>query len=846
MSRFFELSDGKLSVSGVTLLSDVPDNVSLTGFSSICQTSDAPLPLFEKVQSISSRGGFLGYTKDEPSALSKNSLGKFNGRKFVSIFRFKTWWSTMWVGNSGSDLQVETQWVLIEVPEIQSYVLILPSIEGKFRSALHPGADGHVMLWAESGSTKERTSSFDQIAYVHVSDNPYSLMQEAYSALRVHLNTFRLLGEKSLPSAVDKFGWCTWDAFYVTVDTTGIWHGVKDFVEGGITPRFLIIDDGWQSINFDDENPLEDSKNLLFGGTQMMARLYRFMENEKFRRYKGGSLLSPNAPSFNPKRTKILISKFTELEQVEKARDKAIQSGVTEVSDFESKIEDLKQQCNDIMYGEQDSGGNEGSKSCSCSKSENVGFKAFTSDLRTRYKGLDDIYVWHALCGAWGGVRPGATHLDAKIEPVFPSPGLKGTMNDLAVVKIVKGSIGLVNPAQATEFYDSMHSYLAKVGITGVKVDVIQSLEYVCEEYGGRVELQKAYYKGLSDSLVKNFNGTGLIASMQQCNDFFFLGTWQISLGRVGDDFWFQDPNGDPMGVYWLQGVHMIHCAYNSMWMGQTTQPDWDMFQSDHQCAKFHAGSRAICGGPVYVSDSIAGHDFDLIKNLVFPDGTIPRCQHFALPTRDCLFQNPLFDGETILKIWNLNKFGGVIGLFNCQGAGWDPKEQKIRSYPQFYKPMSGSAHVTDVEWDQKKEAAKMGEAEEYAVYLNQAEQLLLMTPKSDPIHLTIQPSSFEIFSFVPIKKLGSDTKFAPVGLTNMFNSEGTIQELYYSEGGDEINVKIKIKGGGKFLAYSSGKPEKSYLNGVEVGFEWSGDGKLTLDVPWIEDIGISDLGFAF
>lgn len=66
----------------------------------------------------------------------------------------------------------------------------------------------------------------------------------------------------------------------------------------------------------------------------------------------------------------------------------------------------------------------------------------------------------------------------------------------------------------------------------------------------------------------------------------------------VRDDFWFEDPNGDPMGVYWLQGVDMIHCSYNSLWQGQFIQPDWDMFQSDHLCAEFHAGSRAICGDP--------------------------------------------------------------------------------------------------------------------------------------------------------------------------------------------------------------------------------------------------------
>lgn len=62
----------------------------------------------------------------------------------------------------------------------------------------------------------------------------------------------------------------------------------------------------------------------------------------------------------------------------------------------------------------------------------------------------------------------------------------------------------------------------------------MQSIEYVSEEYGGRVELAKAYYDGLTDSIIKNFNGNGIIASMQQCNDFFFLGTKQVSMARAG------------------------------------------------------------------------------------------------------------------------------------------------------------------------------------------------------------------------------------------------------------------------------------------------------------------------
>lgn len=379
----------------------------------------------------------------------------------------------MWVGNNGSNLQMETQWVLLDVPELSSYVLILPLIEGKFRSALHPGEDGHVLLCAESGSTQVKASSFNSIAYVHICDNPYNLMKEAFTALRVHLNTFRLLEEKSVPSMVNKFGWCTWDAFYLTVEPVGIWHGLKEFAEAGISPRFLIIDDGWQSIKFDGENPGEDAKNLVLGGTQMTARLHRFQECDKFSKYEGGSLLGSNAPSFDPKRPKMLINKAIEIEHAEKARDKAIQEGVTELSLFETKINNLKRQLGQMFTSEEEDGSNLLSGGSVNSGEEEVGMKAFTKDLRKQFKVLDDIYVWHALCGAWGGVRPGSTHLNAKVIPATVSPGLDGLMNDLAVVKIVEGGIGLVHPDQADDLYESMHSYLAEVGITGVKVDVI-------------------------------------------------------------------------------------------------------------------------------------------------------------------------------------------------------------------------------------------------------------------------------------------------------------------------------------------------------------------------------------
>lgn len=62
----------------------------------------------------------------------------------------------------------------------------------------------------------------------------------------------------------------------------------------------------------------------------------------------------------------------------------------------------------------------------------------------------------------------------------------------------------------------------------------VQLLEMLSEDFGGRVELSKDYYKALTASVRKHFNGNGVIASMEHCNDFMFLGTEAIALGRVG------------------------------------------------------------------------------------------------------------------------------------------------------------------------------------------------------------------------------------------------------------------------------------------------------------------------
>ncbi|WVZ49902.1 hypothetical protein U9M48_001222, partial [Paspalum notatum var. saurae] len=218
-----------------------------------------------------------------------------------------------------------------------------------------------------------------------------------------------------------------------------------------------------------------------------------------------------------------------------------------------------------------------------------------------------------------------------------------------------------------------------------------------------------------------------------------------------------------------------------------------------------------------YIKDTenllgVGDHDFVLLRRLVFPDGNVPRCLHYALPspTRGCMFKNPFIDHQTVLKIWNLNKFGGVIGAFNCQGTGWDPVEHRVRGYSHCYKPVSGEVRPADVEWSQREDTAAMAIAASYTVYRCQTEERLLMTPSSEAIQFTLQPSSFELFAITPVTTIGGGAikvRFSPIGLVDLLNCGGPIADVQYSGGGE---VRMKVKGEGRLLVYSDVKRRRA------------------------------------
>jgi raffinose synthase len=318
--------------------------------------------------------------------------------------------------------------------------------------------------------------------------------------------------------------------------------------------------------------------------------------------------------------------------------------------------------------------------------------------------------------------------------------------------------------------------------------------------------MMQAYHEALEGSVQTHFQGN-LINCMSCANEMFYS-LLNSTVTRTSTDFWPNRPES--------HGLHLYCNAQVSAWFGEFAQPDWDMFQSGHEMGAFHAAGRAISGGPVYVSDKVGAHNFALLKKLVLPDGTVPRCDYPGRPTRDCLFQNPTKD-DVLLKIWNTNgqEEAGVIGVFHAR-------------YGDAVGAISGSVSPADVPlfW-----------GEQFAVYAHHAGELRLLT-REQSWELTLEPLTAELFTLVPVQE-----GFAPIGLASLFNSYGSIIEWIPMDDGRQA---VDLVTGGEFIAYSATQPARLVVNSEEISFDYDATtGVLRADVPAGREITVLFIEYA-
>ncbi|EEF31766.1 Stachyose synthase precursor, putative [Ricinus communis] len=734
------VADGNLVVLGNTVLHNVHDNIEITP-----AQGDAFI-----------HGAFIGVRSDQVGCRRVFPVGQLEGLRFMCVFRFKLWWMTQRMGTCGQDIPFETQFLIVEArdgshfgngneygdDQSSVYTVFLPILEGDFRAVLQGNEHNELEICLESGDPSVEEFEGSHLVFVAAGSDPFDVITNAVKTVEKHLRTFSHRERKKMPDMLNWFGWCTWDAFYTDVTAEGVKQGLESLQKGGITPKFVIIDDGWQSVGMDPTSIEAKADNT----ANFSNRLTNIKENHKFQ--KNGK-------------------------EGHRVEDPAL------------------------------------------------GLRHIVTDIKEQHR-LKYVYVWHAITGYWGGVKPGATemeHYESKMTYPISSPGVQLNEHCDALQSITKNGLGLVNPEKVYNFYNELHSYLSSAGIDGVKVDVQNILETLGAGHGGRVKLARNYHQALEASIARNFHDNGIISCMSHNTDGLYSAK-RTAVIRASDDFWPRDPASHT--------IHIASVAYNTIFLGEFMQPDWDMFHSLHPMAEYHGAARAVGGCAIYVSDKPGQHDFNLLKKLVLPDGSILRAKLPGRPTRDCLFSDPARDGKSLLKIWNMNDFTGVVGVFNCQGAGWCRVGKTNLIHDEKPGTITGSIRAKDVDY-----LPKVADTEwtgDSVLYSHLGGEVIYL-PKDATMPITLKSREYEVFTVAPAKELPNGTKFAPIGLIKMFNSGGAIKELSY-DSDTSVAVHMKVRGCGLFGAYSSSQPKRIIVDSEEVKFVYEeGSGLISVDL---------------
>jgi len=200
---------------------------------------------FATVPDPTGTGVFLSFTAAHSGSYLQAPLGTIHGlRRFTCCHRYEPFWMKPAAGTGVEEVPAETQWLLAET-DSGACVMLVPLIDAPFRFALRGEHEG-LVLCAETGDPFVAATGGVAL-FVATGTDPYKLAADGARAVMAHLGTGRLRAEKPLPDFVDSFGWCTWDAFYRDVSPDKVRLGLKSFADGRVEPRFLILDDGWQS-----------------------------------------------------------------------------------------------------------------------------------------------------------------------------------------------------------------------------------------------------------------------------------------------------------------------------------------------------------------------------------------------------------------------------------------------------------------------------------------------------------------------------------------------------------------------------------------------------------------------
>ena len=400
------------------------------------------------------------------------------------------------------------------------------------------------------------------------------------------------------------------------------------------------------------------------------------------------------------------------------------------------------------------------------------GFLKMNKRLKKEF-GIKYTGIWHAFNGYWNGIDPGSEIGKQYKDDLFSWKQGSGTGLDTSTNK---KTYYFIKPEtkSLSLFYDKWYHYFKEQGFDFTKVDNQLVAERMALNNYPIFSLSAKIHQAIYQASNKYFNGA-IINCMDMTPDAYFnFGTSAVA--RTEEDYFPYKKNEG----YNLQNgnaaAHVLQAIYNSIYFSQMVYPDFDMFESNNPNAVFHAISRALNCGPIYITDKPGKQNFSILNALVYNDGRIIHSDKPLLPTADCLFQ---VQNKKIFKAFSFVGNTGLLGIFNAADS-------------DIVSGVFRAADANDIK------------GKTFVIYEHFTKSYRIAT-KEQLFKVSLPRLGYHLYYIVPIKY-----GFAPLGLTDKYNAPATIIKQSYSAKRSEITLYE----GGLFKAYCAKQPKLILLNG--------------------------------
>jgi raffinose synthase Sip1-like protein len=364
--------------------------------------------------------------------------------------------------------------------------------------------------------------------------------------------------------------------------------------------------------------------------------------------------------------------------------------------------------------------------------------------------------------------------------PVLPPKILIGfTMNSM------RWFLDIIQPTHA-----NLYRFLQSCGVDGVKTDSQNSLDDIQEAQDRRTMI-KAYQDAWTLQGMRHIQARQISCGSQVPVIMFhsmLSGTMPRVVVRNSDDFF---PNIESSHAW-----HIFTNAHNALMMQHfNVLLDWDMFQTDHPWASYHAAARCISGGPVYITDYPDSHSKTLIDQMT---AKTPRGNTVILRPQRLAKSSEAYNAYDEPKLLKIDTYHGmaqsgtaILGIFNvCQYT-----LPEVVSLSDFPGTETGNYIIRS--YINSKTTAPMTQEDDHAF-----------------VHIELPVKGYDILTAYPISSFLTrkvPLKIANLGLLGkMSGAVAIIADNMYSDDKNRVRIWASLKALGKWGLWIDALPDIS------------------------------------